>query len=187
MKHVGPSSRRSSSAGVLLARALGGAEAAVWASLSRSFSPWSAVFYAQWPTMAGHFFDPLAIVFAARMASGRARTKSMLLWGERPGVGPPVPLEPHQPQPVLRLPGLVRAEGGCPHFFSSGDSSQPRWSSGLPSVHRSLYRDPPRSRAARGRHRESARGSAMVLSGRLVLTASAFLQIAIAGFLAGMA
>jgi hypothetical protein len=67
----------------LLARALVGAEAAVWAALLTVFLPpvVSRLLYAQWPTMAGHFFDLLAIYFAARMAQAASPAKSMLLYG----------------------------------------------------------------------------------------------------------
>jgi hypothetical protein len=67
----------------LFARALVGAEAAVWAALLTVFLPpvVSRLLYAQWPTMAGHFFDLLAIYFAARMARAASPAKSMLLYG----------------------------------------------------------------------------------------------------------
>jgi hypothetical protein len=67
----------------LLARALVGAEVAVWAALLTVFLPpvVNRLLYAQWPTMAGHFFDVLAILFAARMARAASVTKSMLLYG----------------------------------------------------------------------------------------------------------
>jgi len=67
----------------LLARALVGAEAAVWAALLTVFLPpvTSRLLYAQWPTMAGHFFDLLAIFYAARMARAAPVTRSMLLYG----------------------------------------------------------------------------------------------------------
>jgi hypothetical protein len=68
---------------VLLARTLVGAEAAIWAALLTVFLPpvVSRLLYAQWPTMAGHFFDVLAIFFAARMAQAASPAKSMLLYG----------------------------------------------------------------------------------------------------------
>jgi len=67
----------------LLARALVGAEVAVWAALLTVFLPpvVNRLLYAQWPTMAGHFFDVLAILLAARMARAASVTKSMLLYG----------------------------------------------------------------------------------------------------------
>ncbi len=67
----------------LLARALVGAEVAVWAALLTMFLPpvVNRLLYAQWPTMAGHFFDLLAILFAARMAQASSVVRPMLLYG----------------------------------------------------------------------------------------------------------
>jgi hypothetical protein len=67
----------------LLARLLVGAEAAVWASLLSVFLPpvTNRLLYAMWPTMAGHFFDLLAIYFAARMAQSVSALRPMLLYG----------------------------------------------------------------------------------------------------------
>ena len=67
----------------LLARALVGAEVAVWAALITVFLPpvVNRLLYAQWPTMAGHFFDLLAIFCAARMAQTASVTRPMLLYG----------------------------------------------------------------------------------------------------------
>jgi hypothetical protein len=67
----------------LLARLLVGAEAAVCASLLTVFLPpvTNRLLYAMWPTMAGHFFDLLAIYFAARMAQSVSALRPMLLYG----------------------------------------------------------------------------------------------------------
>ncbi len=67
----------------LLARALVGAEAAIWAALLTVFLPpvTNRLLYAQWPAMAGHLFDLLAILFAARMAHAASVTRPMLLYG----------------------------------------------------------------------------------------------------------
>jgi len=67
----------------LLARTLVGAEVATWAALLTVFLPpvVSRLLYAQWPTMAGHFFDLLAILFAARMAQAASGIRPMLLYG----------------------------------------------------------------------------------------------------------
>jgi hypothetical protein len=67
----------------LLARALVGAEVAIWAALLTVFLPpvTNRLLYAQWPTMTGHFFDLLAIFFAARMAQATSVVRPMLLYG----------------------------------------------------------------------------------------------------------
>jgi hypothetical protein len=67
----------------LLARALVATEVGVWAALLTVFLPpvVNRLLYAQWPTMAGHFFDLLAIFFAARMAEAASVPKFMLLFG----------------------------------------------------------------------------------------------------------
>ncbi len=67
----------------LLARALVGAEAAIWAAVLTVFLPpvTNRLLYAQWPTMAGHFFDVLAIYFAARIAQAASVSRLMLLYG----------------------------------------------------------------------------------------------------------
>jgi hypothetical protein len=67
----------------LLARLLVGAEAAVWAAFLTVFLPpvVNRLLYAQWPTMAGHFFDLLAILFAAHMSRAVKVTRPMLLYG----------------------------------------------------------------------------------------------------------
>jgi hypothetical protein len=67
----------------LLARSLVGAEAAVWAAVLTVFLPpvTNRLLYAMWPTMAGHFFDLLAIYFAARIAQAASVFRPMLLYG----------------------------------------------------------------------------------------------------------
>jgi hypothetical protein len=67
----------------LLARALVGAQAAIWAAVLTVFLPpvTNHLLYAQWPTLAGHFFDVLAIYFAARMARAASASRHMLLYG----------------------------------------------------------------------------------------------------------
>jgi hypothetical protein len=67
----------------LLARALVGADVAIWAALLTVFLPpvTNRLLYAQWPTMTGHFFDLLAIFFAARMAQAASVARPMLLYG----------------------------------------------------------------------------------------------------------
>ncbi len=67
----------------LLARLLVGADVAFWAALLTVFLPLvtNRLLYAMWPTMAGHFFDLLAIYFAARMAQAASFVRPMLLYG----------------------------------------------------------------------------------------------------------
>jgi hypothetical protein len=67
----------------LLARALAGTAIALWAATLTVFLPPATVhlLYAQWPTMAGHFFDLLAIVFAAHMAQAASVARPMMLYG----------------------------------------------------------------------------------------------------------
>ncbi|HEY7697708.1 MAG TPA: hypothetical protein VIE88_04790 [Vicinamibacteria bacterium] len=67
----------------LLARALVGADVAIWAALLTVFLPPvnNRLLYAQWPTMTGHFFDLLAIFFAARMAQAVSVARPMLMYG----------------------------------------------------------------------------------------------------------
>jgi hypothetical protein len=67
----------------LLARALAGTAIALWAATLTVFLPPVLIhlLYAQWPTMAGHFFDLLAIYFAARMAQAASVARPMLLYG----------------------------------------------------------------------------------------------------------
>lgn len=67
----------------LLARSLLGADVALWASILTLFLPpmLSRLLYAQWPTMAGHLFDLVAIFFAARMLSTPSALRPLLLYG----------------------------------------------------------------------------------------------------------
>ncbi|HJS73060.1 MAG TPA: hypothetical protein VJ921_02150, partial [Vicinamibacteria bacterium] len=67
----------------LLARALAGAGIATWAAMLTIFLPpvTNRLLYAQWPTMAGHFFDLLAIYFSARMAQTASVSRPMMLYG----------------------------------------------------------------------------------------------------------
>ncbi|MGH9332467.1 MAG: hypothetical protein ACRD21_01810, partial [Vicinamibacteria bacterium] len=67
----------------LLARTLLGGGVALWASLLTVFLPpvVSRLLYAQWPTMAGHVLDLVAIFFAARMAEAGSPRGPMLLYG----------------------------------------------------------------------------------------------------------
>jgi hypothetical protein len=67
----------------LLARFLAGPEVAIWAAILTVFLPpvVNRLLYAQWPTMAGHVFDVLAIYFAARMAQAASVSRPMLLYG----------------------------------------------------------------------------------------------------------
>jgi hypothetical protein len=67
----------------LLARLLVGSDAAVWAALLTLFLPpvTNRLLYAMWPTMVGHFFDVLAIYFAARVVQAASVVRPMLLYG----------------------------------------------------------------------------------------------------------
>lgn len=66
----------------LLARALIGAQAALWASALAIVLPpmVSRLLYAQWPTMAGHCFDLVALVFATQIASAPRQRKPFVLY-----------------------------------------------------------------------------------------------------------
>ena len=67
----------------LLARYLFDGKVATWAALLTVFLPpmMSRVLYAQWPTLAGHLLDILAIFFAARMVRQPGSMRALALYG----------------------------------------------------------------------------------------------------------
>ena len=67
----------------LLARYLFDGRVATWAAFLTVFLPpmMSRVLYAQWPTLAGHLLDILAIFFAARMIRQPGNGRALALYG----------------------------------------------------------------------------------------------------------
>ena len=67
----------------LLARYLFDGRVATWAAFLTVFLPpmMSRVLYAQWPTLAGHVLDILAIFFAARMIRQPGNGRALALYG----------------------------------------------------------------------------------------------------------
>jgi len=67
----------------LLARYLFNGRVATWAAFLTVFLPpmMSRVLYAQWPTLAGHLLDILAIFFAARMIRQPGNGRALALYG----------------------------------------------------------------------------------------------------------
>ena len=67
----------------LLARYLFDERVATWAAFLTVFLPpiMSRVLYAQWPTLAGHLLDILAIFFAARMVRQPGNMRALALYG----------------------------------------------------------------------------------------------------------